>query len=199
MALRDAGKLANSEQYLAELLEHVPKRNHMHRTLRRGDVPTARIAYVRRRAVETDLTINDVLRRAREHVDPAVCIVEDIDALTIAQLGFEWKVPYDFFANFFANSEGTTVWEAVTSEPVWRSVATSRKGIPWSSSECDSCQRHIEGVLRYIRPNQEQTVARRIFNQDDQYGLQCNTRISYYRIGPSLCRSHDTQQVACLC
>lgn len=119
----------------------------------------------------------------------AVCVIEDINPRWIQVIGEAWQIPLDFFLNHAKNPSRNNIWNNIFDrdrDPM-QAVTTT-----------NSDRAHIDGVFGYpdwkMREGRSldsgtNFMRRHCWDGPDPYPVSSNTRISYYRVSPVLCRS----------
>jgi len=193
--------ISSPEIYLERLFERASNQNNLRKVLDTRDVCTSKVAHVDNDGTAYDSTTANVVRRfpeGRGRHGAAVCIVQTIDAQTIARLGYAWHIPCDFFEGHFAPSSVPTRSDPYRPGPTRRSV----EGLVAPEPSLDAGigeeerakavdhtlrarQRHIDGFVPYVTFRDVGGAAGLDFGW---YGSRQNTRISYYRAAQDFCR-----------
>ena len=127
---------------------------------------------------------------ARAHGGPrarcnAVCIVEDITTDWMTVLGQAWDIPADFFIQHLSNPEPECLW---TERNKWNWDPTSDK-----STAASEPYAHMNGIFEYPGytngPLNTGIASRHCLRGMAPEPIQSNTKISYCRVYPWLCKS----------
>ena len=117
----------------------------------------------------------DDLKNGRE----AICVVENISPSCIEELGSAWDLDLEFFVGHVTNPNVEDLWAKHSVEYEVRKY------------------RHLDGVYKY-HGLKEQTGLHSLPNYFPRHcyeplprSIQSSTRISYYRVRQSLCKSHN--------
>jgi len=165
------------KDYFEGLRQCIPQHNYLGHMIQQKLNSRQSMMRASQTGMQIDLDISSIVLQEDQSSNSEVFIIENIGIDSIVTLATACMVPYDFFVDFFANSEGPSVWEAVTSTP-WRNT---------NNLKLESRQRHIEGVLPHIRETWGQREVRRAVSRDDRYGWQCSMRMSYHRMTANQC------------
>lgn len=119
----------------------------------------------------------------------AVCVIENISAPWIQVIGEAWQLNLEFFLDHAKNPAKENLWDNVFN----RDRDPLRSQLPTDSSRV-----HITGVFgnpdwqlnkRRQLDSSPNAMRRHCWDGPKPYPLSSNTRISYYRVTPSLCLS----------
>jgi hypothetical protein len=128
----------------------------------------------------------DIIKRSTAAVEAqirSICIVENISSDLINSLGAAWDLDATFFVEHTTNPEKAELW--------------SKKNAPAIYQEL-KCYSHLDGIFEYhdIETSPQATlnsfpniIPRHCF-KDSAWPIQSNSRISYYRVNPWLCKSY---------
>ena len=117
----------------------------------------------------------------------AVCVIENISAPWIQVIGEAWHLVPEFFLDHAKNP---------SKENLWDNVFNRNRDPLQSPLSADSNRVHITGVFGY--PDWQFKKGRQLNSSPNVMGRHCwdgpkpypvssNTRISYYRVTPTLC------------
>lgn len=130
----------------------------------------------------------DIIKHSTAAVEAqirSICIVENISSDLINLLGTEWDLDATFFLEYATNPEKAKLW--------------SKKDAPAIYQEAKQYS-HLDGIFEYndIETSPQETLnslpnifPRHCFKEKDSaWPIQSNSRISYYRVNPWLCKSY---------
>jgi hypothetical protein len=129
----------------------------------------------------------DIIKRSTAAVEArirSICIVENISPDLTDSLCTAWELDATFFYEYATNPEKAELWR-------------SKKDAPAIYQEVKRYS-HLDGIFEYhgIETSPQETlnsypniVSRRCF-KDSAWPIQSNSRISYYRVNPWLCKSN---------
>lgn len=114
----------------------------------------------------------------------AICIVENICQGWIIALGTAWDIDPVFFSRHASNPGGDSIWEALMKrDGKWDSVNPDDTTANTSA--------HMNGIFEHLEEDrsrpQKDRFPRRLQRHPD-WGLQSNSKISYCRVSPCLCK-----------
>jgi hypothetical protein len=158
---------------------------------------TARLDWPRKIAAHQVVWINatsqtqitdplDIIQRsaaAAEDRINSICIVENISSSLIDSLGAAWDLDAKFFVGHATNPKKDELWR--------------KKDAPVVYQEAKHYS-HLDGIFEYhdieISPKETLNSSPNIFPRhcfkDSIWPIQSNSRISYYRVNPWLCKSN---------
>lgn len=132
------------------------------------------------------------IEKDKQNGDPSICIIENIHPVHIGVLGSALDISPSFFANHARHQDKDQFWE----QPItWSYMSTETN--PWESTGQDPV--HLDGMFEYdytenrsvgypLDATSHPNFFPRDFFTDGTGPFQSNTRISYCRPHPSLCK-----------
>jgi hypothetical protein len=128
----------------------------------------------------------DIIKRSTAAVEAqirSICIVENISSDLIDSLGTAWGLDATFFVEHATNPEKAELWSQKNASAIFQEA---------------KCYSHLDGIFEYhdIETSPQETLnsfpnifPRHCF-KDSAWPIQSNSRISYYRVNPWLCKSY---------
>jgi hypothetical protein len=128
----------------------------------------------------------DIIKRSTVAVEArirSICIVENISSDLIGLLRTAWDLDATFFVEHATNPEKAELWRKKDSPAIYQEAKHYS---------------HLDGIFEYhgIEASPQETLSsypnifpRHCF-RDPAWPIQSNSRISYYRVNPWLCKSY---------
>lgn len=128
----------------------------------------------------------DIIKRSAAAAEArihSICIVENISSGLIDSLGAAWDLDATFFVEHATNPNKEELWSKIDAPAVYQEAKRYS---------------HLDGIFEYhdieISPQETLNSFRNMFPRhcfkDSAWPIQSNSRISYYRVNPWLCKSY---------
>lgn len=180
-----------SKTYVSKMHDLAPSakyREGLVKALSGSDAKTTKVFYTNLRSEPHINTPSNLIACALadyESDTSSVCMIENISPEYVKALGSAWNLDPEFFAGHATNPRQEDLWTR------WK--APSNPDAVYSSRQYE----HLDGVFEYpdigLPPDESLNSLPNHFHRHcfrkPPYGVQSNTRISYYRIHRLFCKS----------
>jgi CorA-like Mg2+ transporter protein len=186
----------SNKTYVSKIHDLAPSTNDLQalvNVLSKPDAKTTKVFYSNLDSQPHINTPSDLIASARadwESGTRAVCVIENISPEYIEALGSAWNLDPEFFAGHATNPRREDLWKRWQPPPGDPAAENSRR------------YEHLDGVFEYpdirVTPHESLDSSPNYFHRhcfrEPTYGVQSNTRISYYHVNRVLCKSTNDRQ-----